>query len=176
MARFRSTGVAAGTAKRRQVLRTPAESETSEMKPMYGNMIRVMTTASSKRSRPEAISQTTTGAATTPTMQVTTSAAKSTVATASTSCRVASSPSAARARARVGTNAWEKAPSPNRRRSRLGMRKATLNASNEAPAPNTDEMTMSRTRPVTRDASVKSEIVDAARSRFMGGTGSGQRS
>src|SRR4029078_12975940 len=76
-------------------------------------------------------------------------------------------PSAARARARVGTNAWEKAPSPNRRRRRLGMRKATLNASNEAPAPNTDEMTTSRTRPVTRDASVKSEIVDAARSRFM---------
>ena len=53
------------------------------------------------------------------------------------------------------------------------MRKATLNASNEAPAPNTDETTMSRTRPVTRDASVKSEIVDAARSRFMGRDGVG---
>ena len=49
------------------------------------------------------------------------------------------------------------------------MRKATLKASNEAPAPKTDETTMSRTRPVMRDASVKSEIVDAARSRFMGG-------
>ena len=72
IARFSSTGVAAGTAKRRQVLRTPADSATSDMKPMYGNIQRVMTTASSKRSRPEAISQTTTGAATTPTTQVTT--------------------------------------------------------------------------------------------------------
>ena len=34
IARFSSTGVAAGTAKRFQVLRTPAESDTSEMKPM----------------------------------------------------------------------------------------------------------------------------------------------
>jgi hypothetical protein len=34
MARFRSTGVAAGTAKRRQVLSTPAASATSDMQPM----------------------------------------------------------------------------------------------------------------------------------------------
>jgi hypothetical protein len=34
IATLSSTGVAAGTANRFQVLRTPAESETSEMKPM----------------------------------------------------------------------------------------------------------------------------------------------
>ncbi len=33
-ARFSSTGVAAGTAKRFQVLRMPADSATSDMKPM----------------------------------------------------------------------------------------------------------------------------------------------
>jgi hypothetical protein len=32
-------------------------------------------------------------------------------------------------------------------------------------------MTMSRSSPVMREASVKSEIVDAARSRFMGWRG-----
>ena len=40
-----STGVAAGTAKRRQVLSTPDDSATSDMKAMYGNIQRVMTTA-----------------------------------------------------------------------------------------------------------------------------------
>ena len=34
MARFSSTGVAAETAKRRQVLSTPDDSATSDMKPM----------------------------------------------------------------------------------------------------------------------------------------------
>src|SRR5436190_5567396 len=132
-------------------------------------MIRVMTVASSKRSSPDAISQTTTGAAAMPAMQVSTRAPSSTVATASISRRVASSPSAARTRASVGTKACEKAPSPNRRRSRFGMRKATLKASNDAPAPNTEETTMSRNSPETREASVNREIVEAARSRFMGG-------
>ncbi len=58
MATLSSTGVAAGTAKRFQVLSTPAESETIEIRPMYGNMIRVITTDWSKRTSPEAISQT----------------------------------------------------------------------------------------------------------------------
>ena len=119
-------------------------------------MTRVITTASSKRSRPEAISQTTTGAATTPTTQVTTQRPEQHGGDG-----VDQPPGrlvavgGARVAARIGTKACEKAPSPNSRRSRLGMRKATLKASNEAPAPNTDETTMSRTSPVTREASVK---------------------
>src|SRR5436190_13811925 len=136
-------------------------------------MMRVITVAWSKRSRPEAMSQTTTGAAATPATQVRISALKRTVATASMRSRVAESPSAARTRARVGTNACEKAPSPNSRRSRFGMRKATLKASKDAPAPNIEAMTTSRNKPLMREASVKSEIVDAARSRFMEGPGGG---
>ncbi len=48
IATFSSTGVAAGTAKRRHVLRTPDDSATSDMKPIYGNIQRVMNTAASK--------------------------------------------------------------------------------------------------------------------------------
>ena len=48
------------------------------------------------------------------------------------------------------------------------MRKATLKASSEAPAPKAAATTTSRASPVTREASVNREMVDAARSRFMG--------
>ena len=99
------------------------------MKPMYGNITRVITTAASNFSSPEAINHTSSGAATMPSTQVSASAQASTVATASTSRRVASSPAVARVAARMGTKACENAPSANSRRSRFGMRKATLNAS-----------------------------------------------
>ena len=42
-----STGEAAGTAKCFQVLRMPADSATIDMKPMYGNIQRVISTAAS---------------------------------------------------------------------------------------------------------------------------------
>ena len=87
-------------------------------------MMRVMTTAPSNCARPEAISQTTIGAATMPSAQVASNTQNSTVATASISRCVTSSPSRARASARIGTKACENAPSPNSRRSMLGMRKA----------------------------------------------------
>src|SRR5664279_5245821 len=80
------------------------------------------------------------------------------LATASTIRRVASSPSFARRCASVGTKACENAPSPNSRRSRLGMRKATRKASYGAPAPKTEATMTSRASPVMREA---------ARSRFM---------
>jgi hypothetical protein len=124
-ARFSSTGVAAGTANLRQVFSTPADRATSDMKPMYGNMIRVMATAPSNSFSPEAISHTTTGAPAMPTAQVATRAQNRTVATASTSRRVCASPSRTWVSARIGTNACEKAPSANSRRSRLGIRNAT---------------------------------------------------
>ncbi len=123
-ATFSSTGVAAGTAKWRQVLRMPDDSETSEIIPMYGNIQRVITTAPSNSARPEAISQTIAGAAKTPTTQVASRIQNSTVATASTRRCVAASPSISRDAASSGTKAAENAPSPNRRRSMLGMRKA----------------------------------------------------
>src|SRR6185437_4844722 len=88
-------------------------------------------------------------------------------ATASIICRVASSPSPARRWASAGTKACAKAPSPNSRRSRFGMRKATRKASYGAPAPKTEATNTSRASPVIREASVNSEMVDAARRRFM---------
>ena len=131
-----------------------------------------MTTAASKlagsRRSPPASSETSNGAAITPRMQVTSSVQTRTVATLSTRRRVASSPSRSRAKASVGTNAWLNAPSPNRRRNRLGMRKATLKASVIAVAPKVAAISRSRIRPVTRDARVISETVEAALSRDTG--------
>src|SRR5580765_2180872 len=48
------------------------------------------------------------------------------------------------------------------------MRKATLKASSDAPAPKAEATTTSRASPVTREANVNREMVDAARSKFMG--------
>ncbi len=76
----------------------PADSATSDMKPMYGNIHRVITTAASCASsgQPRPAVQTSTGAPITPMTQVASSAHSSTVATASIRWRVASSPSLAR--------------------------------------------------------------------------------
>ena len=110
---------------------------------------------------PLAISQTSTGAAATPITQVSSSAQASKVATRLTSTWVAASPFWALLAASTGTNAWLNAPSANRRRNRLGMRKATLKASVMALAPNVEATSSSRTRPVIRDTSVNRETVDA---------------
>ena len=80
-----------------------------------------------------------------PSAAVSSSARKSTVDTLSTSDRVASGDSRLRTSARIGTKACENAPSANSRRSRLGMRKATKNASVARPAPKTRAMKKSRT-------------------------------
>ena len=165
--RFSNTGVTAGMANRFHVLSTPAASATSDMKPMYGNITRVITTAESNALSPEAIIHTSTGAATMPASVVSTSAQKSTVATASIRSRVGPSPSAARLEARMGTKACENAPSANSRRSRFGMRKATLNASVSALTPKLDATISSRPSPVTREMRVNNETVEAARSKFM---------
>ena len=80
---------------------------------------------------------------------------------------MAESPRRVRYSDRTGTKACEKAPSANSRRSRLGMRKATKNASVAAPAPNSLAITTSRTNPRTRDTSVMLLTVASALSRFM---------
>ena len=49
-ATLRSVGVNAGTANRLQVFRIPAASETSEMKRMYGKVIRSIVTVSANLS------------------------------------------------------------------------------------------------------------------------------
>src|SRR5574340_1522027 len=71
----------------------------------------------------------------------------------------------------MGTKAWEKAPSANIRRSRLGRRKATKKASVASPAPKVRAMTKSRTKPRMRDSRVMPLTVARARRRFIGDGG-----
>jgi hypothetical protein len=163
-----STGDAAGTANLRQVLRMPPASATSDMKPMYGNIQRVMITAESKPGSPLAMAQTSSGAPATPATHTTSSVQVSNVATWSISCRAPSSPSSALRAASTGTKAWLKAPSPKTRRNRLGMRNATLKASVSALTPKTEANSTSRTRPVIREARVSRETVEADLSRDTG--------
>src|SRR5471030_82608 len=107
------------------------------------------------------------GAARMPMTLTPSSASVSTVATRSTNSLVSPSPFLVLYSARIGTKAWEKAPSANRRRSRLGIRKATKNASVASPAPNRRAITASRTKPRMRDTSVMALTVASARRRFM---------
>ena len=63
---------------------------------------------------------------------------------------------------KTGTKAILKEPSAKSRRSRLGMRKATKNASEPSPAPKNHAMTTSRTKPKIRLSSVANPIIPAA--------------
>src|SRR5688572_8576658 len=107
-----------------------------------------------------------TGASAMPSAAVTTRARNSSVATASTSPRT-SSGARFLCSARIGTKACEKAPSPNMRRSRLGILKATKKASVTRLAPKMRAMKKSRTKPSTRLTMVKLLTVARALRRFM---------
>ena len=121
--------------------------------------------------KPLASAHTSTGAPITPRAQVASRVQASTVATLSISRWVAASPSVSLEWASVGTKAWLKAPSPNRRRNRLGMRNATLKASVRPDAPKVAAISSSRTSPVTRDAKVNRDTVEAALNRLIGRKG-----
>src|ERR1039458_504289 len=107
------------------------------------------------------------GAARMPMALTATRTSASTLAVRSTSSLASTSPFLVLYSARMGTKAWEKAPSANRRRSRLGMRKATKNASVARPAPNRRAITASRTKPRMRDTRVMPPTVASARRRFI---------
>ncbi len=109
----------------------------------------------------------TTGAAATPSAVAARSARVNSVAARSTSSLVSESPRRVLYSERTGTKACENAPSANRRRSRLGMRKATKKASVARPAPNSLAITTSRMNPRMRDTSVMLLTVASAFSRFM---------
>lgn len=64
--------------------------------------------------------------------------------TLATNSRTAGSGCRVRYSEMTGTKDWENAPSANRRRSRLGIRKATKNASVPMPAPPSVAMKTSR--------------------------------
>ena len=83
--RFSSTGVKAGRAKRLQLLSKPPASATSDMKKMYGKVIRVSVTVSSNLPasalKPGAETQTSSGAAAMPMAVMANSAIDSRLAT-----------------------------------------------------------------------------------------------
>ena len=74
----------------------------------------------------------------------------------------------------TGTNAALMAPSANRSRTRLGIRKATLNASIALPAPNIDASTWSRTSPKMRLVIVATPADAAERASAYCGGGGGE--
>ena len=107
------------------------------------------------------------GAAAMPRAAVTTRPRESSVATASIMLRVSSAELRFLNCDRTGTNAWENAPSANMRRSRLGILKATKNASVARLAPKMRANRKSRTYPITRLTMVRLLTANRARSRFM---------
>src|SRR5580704_9023085 len=71
----------------------------------------------------------------------------------------------------MGTKADESAPSANKSRVRLGMRKPSRNASYTKPAPNSRAMTISRSSPVMRDMAIATETIPADRTTLSDGAG-----
>src|SRR5438270_2748966 len=157
----------AGTKNWLHAFSTPMACAASATSSRNGNMIRVITTASANLAgserKPVARTVTSAGAKTTPSAQIVPTTTMSAVAT-----RFASSTTSLRLRVvrysvKVGTNADERAPSANRSRVRLGMRKPRLNASITAPAPNSRLMTLSRTKPVMRLMKTATDTTPAER-------------
>ena len=81
--------------------------------------------------------------------------------------RVASSPCWVLYSARIGTNAWENAPSAKIRRNRLGSLKAIKNASVAMLAPKMRASRVSRTNPNTREIIVIELTAANDLSRFI---------
>src|SRR5690606_1802056 len=117
---------------------------------------------------PLAMAVTTHGAPRMPTSVTSANANVSSRATRSSRTRTSSGARVLRAWPNMGTKACENAPSANSLRSRLGMRKATQNASVRGPAPKELAISTSRARPVMRENSVKLLTVAADLSKFIG--------
>jgi hypothetical protein len=119
-----------------------------------GNMMRVIWTVSAVLpgmvSKPGAIHATTIGAATMPASVIMPTTISRALITRLASRQAAPAPWRVRVCENVVTNAADRAPSAKRSRSRLGMRKAVMNASSSRPAPKTIAKTCSRTRPRMR--------------------------
>src|SRR5699024_9469687 len=173
IARLSSMGVKAGMAKRLQVLSTPLAKATNDMHRMYGNIARVIQIAAknapwrSEARMPLAIKLTTQGVARSPIRVTSIKTVVKTKATLSISCWVASADWVFFTSPKIGTKAWANAPSANNLRSRLGIRKATQNASVNPPAPKLRAIKISRNSPVMRDKKVKPLMTAADRNRLM---------
>ena len=109
---------------------------------------------SASPAKPGAKTQTNRGAARMPTTVTTARTRPRTAAVWSTKALTSQGARRARYSDNTGTKAWENPPSANRRRKKLGMRKATMKASMPAPGPNATPSTTSRISPKTRDRPV----------------------
>src|SRR5882762_2285219 len=141
---------------------TSAASDTSRMNG-YMTRVRVTVSAALPGSKPGASAATSQGAVMTPSTVMALRKTAVRVATLSASRQAAASFSSAAVRVNTVTNAVDSAPSANRSRSRLGMRKAMVNASMTRPPPNSAAKICSRARPSTRLQSTASPTTPAAR-------------
>ena len=117
--------------------------------------------------KPGEVRRTISGAANMPTMVIATRNRPSKLATWLIKALVASGVRCLRYSERIGTNAWLNAPSPEIRRSRLGILNATKNASVAMPAPKIRAISVSRTKPSRREINVMPPTVASALSKFI---------
>jgi len=155
----------AGMPKILRAFSIPMTSAASDTMRMKGNMMRVSSTASAALAglNPGANAATSCGENTMPAMQISDSTTAVSVATLFARRQAASWPPRATVLLKVVTKAVDRAPSANRSRSRLGMRKAAVKASISAPPPNSAAYTCSRTSPRIRLQSTARLTTPAAR-------------
>ena len=155
---LRITGASAGSAKWWKLFNTPADSAFNDTKKMNGKVSRTRSVVRSNlcglSSAPGANIEATCGAKIMPSAVTSSSTPLSVPDTRASSSFSSSREPVCLTSVNTGTNAVENDPSANRRRMKLGMRKAMTKASVAALAPNTWLIEMSRIRPRTRETIV----------------------
>ena len=130
---LKNVEASAGTPNRPRAFKIAIASAASATSNRKGNMMRVSSTVNSNlpgtRANPGASSRTNCGLKTNPSTQTAPAASVRAVATTCASSAASSAVPVASASAKVGTKAEASAPSANRFRVRLGMRKPVRNAS-----------------------------------------------
>ena len=168
MHRLRITGVTAGKANLLKLLRIPPDKAVSETNSRNGKVSRsksvVRANFSGSSMEPGANPRVTQPAPIMP-RAVTISRIKPSVpAVRDTSSFNSACGRVSLTSVSTGTKATENEPSANRRRMKLGMRKATQKASVAAEAPNAQAIAISRNRPRMRDTRVPPLNVSSERS------------
>ena len=167
MIRFNIAGARAGTANSPRALSIPITAAARATAGRNGSITRVSSTVRSifpgTEAKPGANSVTSHGASSAPARHTSSNTKSSVISSWRPRAQAAASPPWLWVSVNVGTNADDIAPSANRSRSKLGIRKATLNASVANPAPNNVAMTCSRARPSRRDRNVAAPTVPAWR-------------
>ena len=178
---FHTTGATYERKNRRWALRTPRHQADNTSAAVPGNMIRTSVTVSSwvDSASPGAMRRVSGSASTTPTSATAAATAASNPTTAPARRRAASrSPRSIRS-LYTGMNDADRAPSPSRFCSRLGIFKAARKASSAAPVPMKAPVAISRTSPAMRErkipaATIVEPLARRPRVRDMAGERSGR--